>query len=136
MKKRAVNPEGLAAPRGYSQIVEVAGGTTLYIAGQVAWDGQGQVVGRGDFEAQARQVFTNLRTALAAVGATPSDLVKIGIYVVDHDAEKLAIIRQTRDSILMADPPPASTLLGVHRLALPELMIEADAIAVVDQSPR
>ena len=131
MEKRALNPDSLPPAPGYSQIVRVEGGTTIYIAGQVAWDNEGNVVGAGDFAAQTRQVFTNLATALAEAGAAPSDLVRIGIYVVDHDAGKLGIVRSIRDEILGADPPPASTLLGVQRLALPDLLIEADAIAVI-----
>jgi enamine deaminase RidA (YjgF/YER057c/UK114 family) len=110
----------------------VSGGTTIYIAGQVAWDEEGRLVGEGDLEKQARQVFTNLVTALAEAGATPSDLVKIGIYVVDHDLDKLKVIRGVRDQVLDVDPPPASTLLGVERLALPDLLLEVDAIAVVE----
>jgi enamine deaminase RidA (YjgF/YER057c/UK114 family) len=77
-------------------------------------------------------VFTNLVTALSEAGATTSDLVKIGIYVVDHDLEKLKLIRRVRDEVLNVDPPPASTLLGVERLAVPDFLIEADAIAVVE----
>jgi enamine deaminase RidA (YjgF/YER057c/UK114 family) len=131
MRKRAFNPPTLSTPVGYSQIVEVSGGTTVHIAGQVAWDETGQLIGEGNFEVQARQVFSNLVIALEAAGATPSDLVKIRIYVVDHDPEKLAIFRRVRDEILIADPPPAVTLLGVERLALPDLLIEVEAVAVV-----
>jgi enamine deaminase RidA (YjgF/YER057c/UK114 family) len=132
MEKTALNPSTLPPAPGYSQIVKVSGGTTIYIAGQVAWDEAGQLVGEGDFEQQARQVYENLVTALAEAGATPSDLVRVGIYVVDHDRDKLEVIRSVRDQILNVDPPPASTLLGVNRLALPDLLIEVDAIAVVD----
>lgn len=131
MEKTALNPSTLPPAPGYSQIVKVSGGTSIYIAGQVAWDEQGQLVGGDDLEAQARQVFTNFVTALAEAGAQPSDLVKIGTYVVDHDPDKLKVIRGVRDEILRADPPPASTLLGVQRLALPELLLEVDGIAVV-----
>ena len=132
MEKSALNPSTLPPAPGYSQIVKVSGGTTIYIAGQVAWDEEGQLVGEGDLEKQAHQVFTNLVTALAEAGATPSDLVKVGIYVVDHDMDKLKVIRRVRDQVFNVDPPPASTLLGVERLALPDLLIEVDAIAVVE----
>ncbi len=132
MEKTALNPSSLPPAPGYSQIVKVSGGTTIYIAGQVAWDAEGQIVGVGDFEEQARQVYRNLVTALAEAGATPSDLVRVGIYVVDHDLDKLKVIRSVRDQILNVDPPPASTLLGVERLAVPDLLIEVDAIAVVE----
>lgn len=131
MEKSAFNPKSLPPAPGYSQIVTVSGGTTIYIAGQVAWDQEGNLVGEGDLEEQARQVFTNLVTALAEAGAQPSDLVKIGIYVVDHDLDKLKVIRGVRDQIFNVDPPPASTLLGVECLALPDLLLEVDAIAVV-----
>ena len=129
--RRTLNPSTLSSPPGYSHVVQVSGGATVYIAGQVALDGSGNLVGAGDFEAQARQVFNNLAAALAEVGATPSDLVKIGIYVVEHDTEKLGVVRRVRDDVLRADPPPASTLLGVAALALPEYLIEADGIAVL-----
>lgn len=132
MQRRAFNPPSLPPAAGYSQIVEVSGGTTIFIAGQVAWDQEGRLVGPGDLEAQARQVFANLATALAEAGGTPADLVRVGIYVVDHDVEKLGVIRTVRDEILQADPPPASTLIGVQSLALPDLLIEVDAIAVID----
>jgi len=131
MEKIALSPSTLPPAPGYSQIVKVSGGTTIYIAGQVALDEEGQQVGEGDLEQQARQVFTNLVTALSEAGATTSDLVRIGIYVVDHDLDKLKLVRRVRDEVLYVDPPPASTLLGVERLALPEFLIEADAIAVV-----
>jgi enamine deaminase RidA (YjgF/YER057c/UK114 family) len=132
MEKSALNPSTLPPAPGYSQIVKVSGGTTIYVAGQVALDEQGQLVGEGDLEKQARHVFTNLVTALSEAGATTSDLVRIGIYVVDHDLDKLQLVRRVRDEVLYVDPPPASTLLGVERLALPGFLIEADAIAVVD----
>lgn len=129
--KEHTNPPTLPPPPGYSQVVRVSGGTTVHIAGQVAWDADGNLVGSGDFEAQARQVFTNLGEALASVGCGFADLVKIGIYVVDHDPTKLETIRTVRDSFFGDITPPASTLLGVERLAVPGLMIEVDGIAVV-----
>jgi enamine deaminase RidA (YjgF/YER057c/UK114 family) len=136
MNRRALNPKTLAQPPGYSQVVEVTGESLVFIAGQVSWGEDGRIVGQGDFEAQARQVFNNLVRALDAVGATPADLAKLGIYVVEHDVEKLAIVRRVRDEILGVDEPPASTLIGVERLALPDLMIEVDAVAVVGPDPR
>ena len=132
MKRIHSSPQSLPPAPGYSQIVQVSGGTSIYIAGQVPLNETGQIVGGDDLEKQTRQVFTNLVTALAEAGAEPSDLVKIGIFVVDHDTDKLGLIRRVRDEILDVDPPPASTLLGVQRLALPEFLIEADAIAVID----
>lgn len=130
--RETINPESLPPPPGYSQVVKTSGGTTVYLAGQVAWDRDRNIVGEGDFEAQTRQVFHNLVEALGAAHAAMADLVKIGIYVVDHDQEKMAIIRNVRDELLNGVTPPASTLLGVEALAVPGLMIEIDGIAVVD----
>lgn len=131
--KEAINPPSLPPPPGYSQVVKTSGGTTVHIAGQVAWDTEGNVVGVGDFEAQTRQVFTNLVAALDAAGAKLSDLVRIRIYVVDNDLEKLGIIREVRDGFFGEDmTPPASTLVGVQALAVPELLIEVDATALIE----
>jgi enamine deaminase RidA (YjgF/YER057c/UK114 family) len=130
--REAINPGSLPPPPGYSQVVWVAGGTTVYIAGQVAWDTNGNIVGDGDFDAQTRQVFSNLEAALAAADCGFADLVKIGIYVVDHDDSKLKVIRDVRDEFFGAISPPASTLLGVERLAVPGLLIEVDGIAFVE----
>jgi enamine deaminase RidA (YjgF/YER057c/UK114 family) len=130
--REAINPASLPPPPGYSQVVRVSGGTTVYVAGQVAWDRDGNLVGNGDFDAQTRQVFTNLEAALAAVDCSFADLVKIGIYVVDHDASKLDVIRRVRDEFFGEIAPPASTLLGVERLALPGLLIEVDGVAFIE----
>lgn len=133
--REAINPPTLPTPPGYSQMIQVSGGTTIYIAGQVAWDAENYLVGRSDFEAQTRQVLTNLVAALDAAGAGVDDLVKICIYVVDYDVDKLDIIRRVRDEFFGDITPPTSTLLGVSALAVPDLMIEIDAIAYVDGGP-
>jgi enamine deaminase RidA (YjgF/YER057c/UK114 family) len=67
---RFIHPEGLAPSPSYTHVVEVWGGRTVYISGQIALNAQGQLVGAGDFEAQARQVFGNLALALASAGLT------------------------------------------------------------------
>ncbi|HEX6286793.1 MAG TPA: RidA family protein [Acidimicrobiia bacterium] len=128
----AINPPSLPPPPGYSQVVRISRGTTIYIAGQVAWDEEGNLVGAGDFEAQTRQVFANLVAALHSASADVADLVKIGIYVVDHDPEKLDVIRRVRNALFGDITPPASTLLGVSVLAVPGLMIEVDGVAFVE----
>lgn len=133
--REAIDPPTLPTPPGYSQVIRVSGGTTIYIAGQVAWDAENHLVGRSDFEAQTRQVLTNLMAALDAAGASVDDLVKICIYVVDHDANKLDVIRRVRDEFFGDITPPTSTLLGVSALAVPDLMIEIDAVAYVNGGP-
>jgi enamine deaminase RidA (YjgF/YER057c/UK114 family) len=127
------NPPGLSTPRGYSHVVSVTGGRTLYVSGQVAYDAQGQIVGKGDLRAQARQVYENLRLALAGAGASFKDVVKFNTYVVNFKAEDLPALREVRAEALKDLPaPPASTLVGVQALANPDFLIEVEAIAVVE----
>jgi enamine deaminase RidA (YjgF/YER057c/UK114 family) len=122
------NPSTLPTPPGYSQLVVAPGGTTLYIAGQVALDRDGKLVGPGDFAAQTTQVFRNLVAALEAGGATTRDLVKLNTFVTDLSA--LPDFRRVRDQFLDATHPPTSTLVQVSRLFRPEFLIEIEAIAV------
>ena len=75
---RFIHPEGLAEATGYTPVVEVRGGRTVYVSGQIALDAQGQLVGAGDFEAQARQVFGNLALALASAGMAFGHVVRLG----------------------------------------------------------
>ncbi len=116
-------------PSGYSQAVAVSGGRTVYVSGQIALDAAGAVVGVGDFKAQARQVFENLKTLLTASQASFTDVVKINYYVVGLDAERLRIVREIRDQYL-PDDRPASTLVGVQALVRPDLLLEVEAVVV------
>jgi enamine deaminase RidA (YjgF/YER057c/UK114 family) len=131
MSHRFLQPEGLAPSRGYSHVV-CARGTTVYIAGQVAFDAQGQVVGAGDLRAQTEQVFRNLRVALGAAGATLQQLVKTTIFVVGYKPADREVIAEVRAKVYGSHPPPASTLVGVQALVRPELLIEVEAVAVID----
>ena len=125
---RYLNPETLSAPTGYSHIAEVSGGRTIYIAGQVAFDKAGTLVGKGDFGSQATQVFENLKLALAAVGATFDNVVKVTTYVTDMS--QIQTLREIRGKYY-GKTAPASTLVEISKLAHPDLMIEIEAIAVV-----
>jgi len=126
------NPPGLSTPRGYTHTVSVTGGRTVYVAGQVAFDAKGEIVGKGDLRAQARQVFENLRIALAGTGASFKDVVKWNTYVVNLKPDDLAVLREARAEALKDATPPASTLVSVQALASPDFLIEVEAIAVVD----
>jgi reactive intermediate/imine deaminase len=126
-KVERINPAGLSKPNGYSHVVAVRGGRTIYVSGQVPLTKDGTLVGAGDMEAQTRQVFENLKVALSAAGAGMKDVVKINIYTTD--VSKVPAIRKVRDSYLPSDFP-ASTLTEVKSLFRPEVMIEIDAIAV------
>ena len=116
------------APAGYSQVVEVRGGRTLYISGQISVDSSGKVVGSGDFTAQVKQVFANLKARLDEAGASFDDVVKLNFYLMD--ASNLQIVRDIRDTYVNRENPPASTLVVVKQLVRPELLVEVDAIAV------
>ncbi len=130
-KVRFLNPENMPKPFGYTQVVEVRGGRTVYISGQVAMDEQGQVVGLNDFEAQVRQVFRNLGRGLEAVGLDFSHVVKLGMYITD--ITQLATLRRVRDEFVNTQNPAASTLVQVAALARPELLFEAEAVAVAPE---
>ena len=116
------------APQGYSHVVEVRGGRTLYIAGQLALDRDGKLVGSGDFRAQVKQVFENLKVRLEESGASFKDVVKLNYFLTD--ASDLQALRETRDSYINLESPPASTLVVVKRLVREEYLLEVEAIAV------
>jgi enamine deaminase RidA (YjgF/YER057c/UK114 family) len=121
--------EGLAPGPGFSHAV-TGRGRWVATAGQVALDDADQLVGAGDFEAQARQVFANLSRALAAAGASFADVVKLNYYVTD--ISQLPVARAVRDEYVDTSRPPASTAVQVSALAMPELMIEIEAWAICD----
>jgi enamine deaminase RidA (YjgF/YER057c/UK114 family) len=130
MKRRFLNPASVAPGRGYSHGVTVSGGHTTWTAGQVAFDGDGNLVGAGDIVAQTRRVFQNLSAVLAETGATWSDVVKLNYFVTD--VSRLQEIREVRNEFLDPDRLPASTLVQVSALAMPELLIEIEAVVVVE----
>ncbi|HLG81680.1 MAG TPA: RidA family protein [Bradyrhizobium sp.] len=125
------NPEGLARNPAYSHVVAASGARTIYTAGQVSVDAHGALVGAGDLAAKTTQVMRNIGLALAAAGATYADIVKITTYVVDYKPEHRIIIGQARAPFFANGTPPASTLVGVAALAVPEWLVEIEAVAVV-----
>lgn len=122
-----INPPGLSAPTTYSHIVR--DGKTLYIAGQVGADAQGKVVGPGMLE-QIEQVLKNLETALKSQGADFSHVAKITIYTTDVDGFRSPEAGKVRAKYF-GNHRPASTLVGVTRLASPDYKVEIEAIAVL-----
>ena len=133
MEKKFINPPTLATPRGYTHVVTASGGKMVFIAGQVAWDVKGEIVGKGDLRAQATQAYENLKTALAAAGATTADIVKMNTYVVNFKAADLPVIREVRAKFFPQENLPASTLVGVQALAVDGLLIEIEAVAMVKE---
>jgi len=126
---KRTNPPTLSKPTGYTHVVETVGAVkAVYISGQIAFDGNGNVVGAGDMKAQAEQVFKNLEAALAAAGAKFTDVVKMNTYVTDMD--KAPAVREVR-ARYFGEITPASTLVQVVKLARPEVMLEIEVIAAV-----
>jgi enamine deaminase RidA (YjgF/YER057c/UK114 family) len=111
--------------------VKTGDATTVYISGQVAIDQEGNLVGKGDLGAQAEQVFENLALALESAGARPEDVVKLNTYVVNMKPEDGRTVGLARRKRFSQENLPASTMVGVQSLVLPDLLLEAEAIAVV-----
>jgi reactive intermediate/imine deaminase len=122
-------PETMPKSVGYSQVATVTGGTLVFVAGQVALDQSGNLVGREDFRAQVQQVFENLKAAVEAAGGTFNDVIKLNSYFLDlsHAPE----FREVRDKYINLKNPPASTAVQVSRLFRPEFLVEIEAIAVI-----
>ena len=129
----AVNPPTLAKPVGYSHGFEVQGGKTLYMAGQVATDKAGTVVGKGDLVAQFRQVCENMKALLLARGGQMNDIVKLTMYVLsktDYKANAKDIGLVYRE--YFGRHFPAMTLVEVKGLYDDDCAIEIEGVAVVD----
>ena len=124
MSRREIAVDGLAAPISHYTDA-VAAGDTLYLSGIVPVDAAGAVVGE-DVVAQARQVFANMARVLEAAGATPADVVKVTVYLLDvDDRPKINPVRQE----FFGAARPASTLVEVSRLAVPGALLEIEAVA-------
>jgi enamine deaminase RidA (YjgF/YER057c/UK114 family) len=126
-KVKRINPDELAPPTGYTHVVTVKG-RLAFISGQVAYDKAGKLVGDGDVAAQTRQVFENLKAALAELGVDFKSVVKVNYYAIDETG--LQEIRKVRSEYL-GDKPPASTFVFVKGLVRPELLIEVEAIVAL-----
>ena len=130
-----LKPDGLAPATGYTHVVVAQPVKLVFTAGQVANDKQGKLVGKDDLKAQATQVFENLKTALAAAGATFDDVVKITWYVKGYKPEYLPTLREVRLAYVNKDRPPASTLVGVVALFQEDYLLEVEAVAVIPGKP-
>jgi reactive intermediate/imine deaminase len=129
---RFIKSDTLPPSPGYSQAVEIRpGARILYIAGQVAMDHSGKLVGEGDPRAQAMQTFENLKAALQAGGASFDNVVKLNSYFVD--ITQLPAFRDVRDKYINLANPPASTAVEVKRLFREGFLIEIEAVAVVPE---
>ena len=131
--RKNIQPEALALPNRsghtlYSHVVTVEGKRLIFVAGQLARDKNGNVVGKGDMGAQIRQVGENIKAALAAAGATLADIVKTNTYTTDiEELFRHVDVRMQYFGAAM----PTSTTVEVRRLAHPDFMIEIEVMALV-----
>src|SRR6516165_7496392 len=135
MKIDRIQPEGVSVRiqqgmPAYSHVVAVTGpGKTIYIAGQLARDAEGNIVGPGDMRAQLEQTFKNLDACLKAAGATWADVVKTNTFVTDYQAfSQCSDVRMRYFGVAS----PTSTTIQIGGLAQPEAMVEIEMIAVVE----
>jgi 2-iminobutanoate/2-iminopropanoate deaminase len=125
-----INPAGVTVPKGYTQVVSAEGqARIIYISGQVAIDEKGENVGKGNLEAQTRQVYTNLAAILKSQGASFKDVVKLNTYCTEP--EKVDVVRKVRNEFVVLESPPASTFIGVTALADPAYLVEIEAVAIL-----
>ena len=127
MKKEFISPKGVYNWPSYSQVVKV--GNTVYVAGQVGMDEEGKMV-EGGFEAQALKAFENMKMVLEAAGAGFKDVVKLNGFFTNYlrDRSKYHEIR----SRFFSPPLPIATNVQVAGLAFPEMLLEVEAVAVID----
>jgi enamine deaminase RidA (YjgF/YER057c/UK114 family) len=130
-----VNPSGLPKIDVYRQVSIASGSRLIFIAGQVAWDAEGITVGERDLAAQIEQCYLNVATALAEVGASFDDVVKLTVYVVDWTPDKMPAllegISHAAAKLGVTAAPPA-TLIGVAALDVPDHLVEIEATAILD----
>ncbi len=122
-----IRAKGLSEPISHYSDAVVAG-RTVYVSGQGSFDADGTLVGPNDVVAQTRQVLENMKTALAAAGATLDDVVKVTVYLENRDDR--AKVNEVRKEYFKANRP-ASTLIEINRFAIEGMLIEIDAIAVL-----
>ncbi len=129
-----INPDGHVQNPLYHHVAVATGSRQVHIAGQVAWDADGNLVAPGDLAGQVAQVLRNVANALQAAGATFEDVVRFTWYVVDWQPEKIeafgAGIEQAAQEFELSSPP--ASLIGVSILFEPGILVEAEVTAVID----
>ena len=130
-----LNPSTMAQPVGnvYSQVTTTMAKKTVYVAGQVSWNKDGDVVGEGDLRTQTEQALENVRLGVEAAGARVEDIVRIRYYVVNYSPEQVPDLLEPISAFFEGMNTPASSLIGVDALMYPELLIEIDTIAAIPE---
>jgi enamine deaminase RidA (YjgF/YER057c/UK114 family) len=130
-----IDPEGLPTVDFHRQVSLATGSKLVFMAGQVAWDADGAMVGEGDLAAQIEQCYLNVAAAAAAVGGSFDNIAKLTIYIVDWTVEKLPLLHEGRSRAfakLGVNLLAPGTLIGVTALFTPDLLVEIEAIAVIN----
>ena len=130
-----INPPGLPTVDIYHQVSVASGSKLVFLAGQVARDADGAKVGEGDLAAQVEQCYLNIGAALAAAGATFDDVAKLTVYLVDWTADKMGAFvdgAARAQATLGITALPPLTGIGVATLAEPDMLVEIEAVAVID----
>ena len=135
IKREKIQPQGMhvvirAGQPAYTHVVTVSGtGKMIFVAGQLARDANGNLVGKGDMRAQIQQVGENIKTGLEAAGATLADIVKTNTFVTNYEEYSKHGDMRAR---YFGPATPTSTTVQITRLADPDAMVEIEAIAVID----
>lgn len=135
MTVELINPAGIPEPVGYAQVGVARGTRTVYVSGQVARTADGSPVATGDLAGQVEQAYTNLLAALAGAGATYDDIAKVTVYVVDLSPDSLGPFIDGAMRVAQThgiDPTKPMTMVGVAALAESDLLVEIEAVAVLD----
>jgi enamine deaminase RidA (YjgF/YER057c/UK114 family) len=130
-----INPQELPVVTFHRQVSIATGSKVVFMAGQVAWTADGTLVGKGDLAAQVEQCFLNVGAALAAAGGSFDDVVKLTIFVTDWNMDKMKLVSEGRARAcekLGVTLQAPGTLIGVAALYAPDLLVEVEAIAVID----
>jgi len=132
MSRKFINPPGMKPLGMYTTVTVAQGGSIAFISGQVAADAAGKVVGAGDIQAQAVQVFENLKLALGGIDATFENVIKFTIYIVGLTQETRKAVMDVRGRYISHENPPAATMVGVDQLVEPEFLVEVEAVVAID----
>ncbi len=130
-----VNPEALPKVDFFRQVAIASGSKLVFMAGQVAWDAEGTLVGRGDLAAQVEQCYLNVAAAVVGAGGTLADVAKLTTYITDWTPDKMPAVQERRTRALNklgVTVLAPGTLVGVAALFTPDILAEIEAIAVID----
>lgn len=129
-----ITPDALPEVPFFQQVAIASGSRLVFLAGQVAWDAEGALVGRGDLAAQVEQCYLNVAAAVAAAGGTVDDIAKLTTYVPGWTPDKMPLVQAGRARALErlgVELHAPGTLVGVAALYTPDLLVEIEAVAVL-----